>query len=625
MSLLTVALVGPPNSGKTTLYNWLTGSNSRIVNYPGSTVEIGVGKCAAHWSKANIQFIDSPGTYSLQPKAEDEQVTSQLLSQGRRGIKPQIVLSVIDGTQLERHLPLLLQLKKTGYPLLVAVTMSDLLERQNLKFDWLELSKILNAKIFLINGILGGGLKSLIVELESSATATYPAFVMGTDFNPQREARESHEIYRLLSHKVLDLAAKTKSIAAKTKKFDRFLLHPIYGALIFLAIMGGLFSSIFTLAKPMTDVVESGFHFLQAFKFWESIPFGIGLFISEGLLEAFKSVLVFVPQIFILFFGIGVLEATGYLARAAAWVDAPLSKLGLTGRSFVPLLSGFSCAVPGIMSARNISSKRDRFITIFILPLMTCSARLPVYALLLGFLFLDQPAWKAGLSLTALYLFSILIGGIAALILHRLLPKTERSVLMMELPLLRKPKWWFVARQSMKRTKTYIYKAGPIIFFISLLLWVGLHFPKGENLTPTQQVEQSAVGRFGKFIEPAMKPLEVDWRVGISFLSAFAAREVFIPSLALVMGITDNIEENTQPLWQRMGTAKNAEGKPLFTVASILGIIVFFTIALQCLSTVSVAIKEFGHWKYAIGQLVLFNVVAYLLAVVVVQSVKLIS
>lgn len=349
-------------------------------------------------------------------------------------------------------------------------------------------------------------------------------------------------------------------------------------------------------------------------------------FLANGVVSSFAAFLVFIPQIFILFIGIGILESTGYLARAATLIDRPFSALGMSGRSFVPLLSGFACAVPAIIATRNIPSKKDRMITSFVIPLMSCSARLPVYALFIAFLFHGESPFKAGLALAALYLGSIVIGTFAAGVVSKFVPAKEPSFFMMELPIYRRPKVRVLLRQSWTRTLSYVKRAGPVIFAFAVVIWVGTTFPHYELQDPHEKLEQSYVGQMGKVIEPIVHPMGVDWRVGVGLISAFAAREVFVSSLALTFNITDTEEDTQQQaLLTQMGTAVNSRGEKIFTVSSVIGLMIFFLIALQCMSTVGVQIRESGSLKFALTQLVAFNLFAYVLVVLLVQGLRFIG
>src|SRR6185312_11998172 len=413
-------------------------------------------------------------------------------------------------------------------------------------------------------------------------------------------------------------------IYATTAKVDRVLLHPYLGLVFFFLIMGLIFSSIFWAAQPFMDLVDAGFSWLKEAVI-HLVPISLlADFLGNGLVASFGAVMTFVPQIFILFIGIGLLEGSGYLARAATLIDQPFSKLGLSGRSFVPILSGFACAVPAMMASRNIPSKRDRMITNFVIPLMTCSARLPVYALLLAFLFHDQPAWKPGLALAALYMGSLVIGALAAAIVNKILTKNNQAIFMMELPLYRKPHWKVLVRQSLTRTQAYVKRAGPVIFVFAVLIWVGSTFPNYHAENDHVKLETSFLGQSGKVLEPIFSPMGVDWRVGVGLMSAFAAREVFVSSMAVMFNVTGDEASQAQGLLKTMSEATNSHGERIFTVASVIGLILFFMIALQCMSTFAISAKENGSMKFALTQLILFNVIAYIVAVSAVHLIRLI-
>lgn len=327
--------------------------------------------------------------------------------------------------------------------------------------------------------------------------------------------------------------------------------------------------------------------------------------------------MVFVPQIFILFFGIGFLENTGYLARAATLIDRPFAILGMSGRSFVPLLSGFACAVPAMMATRNISSPRDRWITNFIIPFMTCSARLPVYALLLSFLFYQEAIWKSALALTAIYFLSLLLGAVAASIINKILEKNNRSLFMMELPLYRRPILRNLFTSSMQRTFSYVKKAGPAIFVFSVIVWLGTTFPSYQEENPQIQLEQSYLARAGQQFEPIFTPMGGDWRTGVGLTAAFAARETFVSTMAVLFHLTDQEDG----MMQALTDAKTKDGSKLFTVSSVLGLILFFMVAMQCLSTFAIARKE-QDAKFAWIRVIGFKCQQDELSVILVQSLR---
>lgn len=621
ISARTGALVGPPNAGKTTLYNWLTGSSFATVNYPGSTVEYSVGETLEIYGD-RMCAVDTPGIYSLFPKSPEEKVTVDALFKGN---KPEIVVAVVDATQLARHLVLVKQLTESGFRVVVALTMVDLAKKQGIEVNIQKLSQALSVSVVPIDGRLGGGVRELVAAMSAELAKPSKDVKPLGDWNAEKIEKLHRDLAIVADSVVVGKKNVTLyRIDETTAKLDSWLLHPVFGIFFFLLIMGTLFSSIYWMAAPLMDAVDGGF---SAFGDWLLTVTGEGLFgdfVSKGLIAGLGSVLVFVPQIFILSLGMIILEDWGYLARAATIIDRPLSKLGLNGRSFVPLLSGYACAIPAMMAARTISSKRERFLTIFVIPLMSCSARLPVYALLLGFLFQGKPAWQPGLALLGLYVMSAFVGAVAATIAAKIYRETEKSWFMLELPVYRSPVPVHVLKNAYRRTMSYVRKAGPAILVFSLVIWAGTTFPHYEMTDAPQRLANSYMASAGKTIEPVMEPMGADWRVGVGLMAAFAAREVFVASLALIFNITDEDEDSmTGSLLNSMGSAVNSAGQPLFTTASVLGLIVFFMIALQCLSTVAVSKKETGSWKFASLQLVAFTLFAYVAAVATVQIARL--
>ena len=613
-----IAFLGSPNSGKTTLFNWITGNRFKTVNYPGATVDYFVGTSHKGYEHM-IHVADTPGTYSLIPFSPEEEVTYKLLFENKssHNISKNIVV-VVDATQLSRHLVLVRQAQAAGFNVTIALTMIDLLKHDNINVDLLKLSELTGCEVYPIDGQLGGGVSELIQglnNLDKNAEAFTPNLKnLKHDF-----ASEAQEIS--------DLCLKQKSTGKllrsvqSTENLDHLLLHPIFGLVLFAAIMTGLFTSIFWLATPFMDALDS---YASGLAGWSFTQLGEGVFadfISNGIIASFGAVIVFVPQIFILFVGIGLLEDSGYLARAASLIDKPLSMVGLNGRSFVPILSGFACAVPAMMAARTIGSKKERWITLFIIPFMTCSARLPVYALLLSFLFFGSKAIIPGIVLAIIYIGSLVIGGISAAILNRILKAEKPSAFMLELPLYRKPKLKVVILNALSKTYGYIKRAGPIIFVLSVFIWLGTNFPNYEEADATVKVQTSYLGQAGHAIEPLFEPMGVDWRVGVGLLSAFAAREVFVSTLAIIFNITDGSEEQiTSSLIKNMQTASFPNGELIFTPVTVIGLILFFMFALQCISTTGVAIKEMKSVKFALYQLVAMNVAAYFITVIFVQS-----
>jgi len=475
----------------------------------------------------------------------------------------------------------------------------------------------------LIDGLLGGGVAELVKMIQSEHPSSSTAEVREIKQIKwsQKDQLDFLNHMKDLSKKVIsNLHSQEKtinqSLLKRTQQIDRWLLHPFLGLVFFVIIMSLLFTAIFYIAKPFMDGVDAAFSFLASAV---AAKGGAALwadFLGNGVISSFGAVLVFVPQIFILFFLLGYLESTGYLARAATLIDKPLSYFGLSGRSFVPILSGFACAVPALMATRNISSKRDRFITMMVIPLMTCSARLPVYSLLLAFLLRHKPAWFAGVSLALLYLGGLVVGAIVSQILHRILKKDRSAFFMMELPLYRPPRLSVVFNLAWTKTLGYIKRAGPPIFTFALLVWIATTFPNYKAESDQLKLETSYAGQLGQAIEPVFTPMGVDWRVGVSLISAFAAREVFASSLAVIFNVTAEDDASLQKgLLNSMDQAKDSKGNNIFTTASVLALLVFVMVALQCTSTTAMVIRETGRVSWALAQVVAYNLLAYVLAV----------
>lgn len=632
------AVVGAPNAGKTTVYNWITGSSYKSVNYPGSTVEFAIGETLPQYGDI-LSVVDTPGIYSLNAQSPEERVTITTLYKNSHDKKdfaegsPQTILAVVDGTQLSRHLFLVKQLLESQFQIVVAVTMNDILRKKNLKVNAAKLSEHLGVPVVLVDGRLGGGIKETINIVrarmsQGGQARPIPVWTTGkvekiyTELNAivSDVLEEVDSSGKLSQHKITRMSHQADKT---TLAIDRVLLHPVFGLFFFVLILGSLFSSIYWLAAPLMDFVDGTFGQIGG---WTSVNLPKGLFsefVANGIFAGLGSVLVFVPQIFILFLGMVILEDWGYLARAATIIDRPLSKIGLNGRSFVPILSGFACAIPAMMAARTINSRRERLITIFIIPLMSCSARLPVYALLLGFLYQGGQAWMGGLALAGLYLTSLVIGSVTAAIAGKILKLESPGWFMLELPAYRRPRLRNVFKSAVDRTFSYIRKAGPAILVFSLIIWTITVFPRYDIEDASQRLSESYAAKMGQWIEPAMEPMGVDWRVGVGLISAFAAREVFVSSLALIFNVTDEDEEALQgSLLKNMQEAKTSQGTPLFTTATVWGLIIFFMIALQCLTTYAVSRRESGSDKFAMVQLVAFTLFAYVASVIVVQGLR---
>jgi len=620
-----VALVGSPNSGKTTLYNRITSSAHSTVNYPGSTVDYSYGTLTKKYGEDAFPVLDTPGTYSLFPKSPDEKVTTDIVYHYPSLGYAKVVVATVDLSQISRQMLVVFQLLEAKFQVVVALTMRDIYGVDAAKINLAKLEKTIGCPVALVSGVSGEGVEDLIEKIQACRKNIPQA---PSQIKPWQEEHKQQVHIRMLEIEKLvfntqAFAHQKDNLVERTRKLDRFFLHPVWGMLTFVLLMFAVFSSIFWLAAPFMDWVDGLFSASGDYVLSLSDGSLMADFIGNGIIKSMGAVLVFVPQIVILFLGITLLEDTGYLARACSLIDKPLSKIGLNGRSFVPLLSGNACAIPAMMAARTISSPKEKFLTLFIVPLMSCSARLPVYALLLSFVFWQQPAWKAGLALSGIYFASIVVGALAASIANRLIKFDQTSFFIHELPMYRRPIIRTVLKNVFDKTMAYVKKAGPTIFILAVIIWIGTTFPNYKAESEIEKLETSYAASLGRFIEPIVKPMGGDWRTGTALISAFAAREVFVSSLSLVLNLSETNEETLQDsLLATMKEAKASDGTPLFTVASCIGLIVFFMIALQCMTTVAVARREFGNWKVPLLQLAVFNLVAYTLAVTIVQSLR---
>ncbi|MBK6773886.1 MAG: ferrous iron transport protein B [Ignavibacteria bacterium] len=662
-----ITLVGQPNSGKTTLFNYLSGKNYKTVNYPGSTVEYSISKILGKFS-INANILDSPGIISLIPSSPDEKISVDSLFSHPKFGKPEIVIVTVDSSQLSRHLYLVKQLIDANFNVIVVLTMLDILRKKNLDISENKLSEILGCKVIKIDSRSGKGIKDLLLSIKNSISEINFNEELFPELNIHNQKEKLLESYRHIEEiekEVLfckepengnnhfDINEVNKKLIVLnsirlpnkpdnlTLKIDKFTLHRFWGIIIFFLVMSVTFTSIFWLASPLMNLINDLFSLLSS---GSEVLFGDTLFgnlISNGLLNGLGSVLVFLPQILILFLILGLLEDSGYLARGAMLADKPLSMIGLNGKSFVPMLSGFACAIPAIMATRTISNKRERFLTIFIIPLMSCSARIPVYVLLVAFLIPQDKPWVGGIALSAIYIFSIFSSLIIASVVNKfqekIIKESDNSSFILELPAYRKPKLSDVLNNTFKNATQYIKKAGPVIIYLSVFLWILTYFPntnpqvnesgKSEKeiseLKNSERIMTSYASSLGKIIEPVMKPLGLDWRVGVSLIATFAAREVFVSSLALIFKITDEGDNIQTSILKAMKDAKiENTGEKLFTTATTTGLIIFFVFAMQCLSTVAISKKETGSWRIPVLQILVFSSIAYILSFLTVNGLR---
>lgn len=604
MSAARVLLIGHPNCGKTTLFNWLTGKKSRTVNYPGSTVEYSAGQLLSRWGM-DMQVVDTPGTYSLSAFSKDEAITRSIVCEQSLGFYDAIIL-VMDSLQWKRQLTFLREILSLNKPFVLAMTMADELSNEE-KTLIQNLSQEVGVSCQLIDGRIGDGVSELVEKVKNQMTKP-------PEKNIEAMNRDQRERWAQSLTKKLHLEdGRTFSGRAMD-----WALHPWSGLIIFFLVMTILFSSIFWMAAPLMEGVDGFFSWSQDYLLSLFPKSWIRDLLVQGLWAGIGAVMVFTPQVFILFFGLSFLEDSGYLARAATFLDRPFRKFGLSGRSFVPILSGYACAVPAIMAVRNLPSQKEKQIVYWMIPLLTCSARLPVFALLVGFFI--SSAFYAGLVMSALYFLSLLLGLLVAVVLKIKLKTEDKSYLMLEIPSYRWPKLHHVLHVAYRRTSYYVQKAGPVIVILSLVLWTAMHLPYNENYSHEEQLKQSVAAKVGHVLDPVFAPMGVDWRVGVALFGSFAAREVFVPTLALTFGIEDKSEDGLlEALHEKMHSAVNSFGQPMFNFASVLALILFFTIALQCMSTVAILARETGSWRVPLLQVLVYNGVAYLLAVFVFQ------
>jgi ferrous iron transport protein B len=615
-SLETVALAGNPNAGKTTLFNALTGSAQHTGNYAGVTVDRKAGEMfTPHGTK--LRVVDLPGCYSLDGGSPDQEIARKILMGEMEGEpRPDLVLCVVDSSNLERHLVLTLQVIETGVPVVVALNMVDVAEKAGLRLDPAKLSEELGVPVVPVQANAGKG----IVELKQALRHPFPP---AAD-TPWKSGAEEQigDRRRALVLRICEVAARRPDGHTSTisDKLDRWLLHPVIGWVAFIGIMLLIFWSIFSFASIPMGWIES-LQGLLADKVTESMADGdLRSLLVDGIIGGVGSVVVFLPQIVLLFFFIGLLESSGYMARAAFMMDGLMGKAGLSGKSFLPLFSSYACAIPGVMATRTIDSAKERLVTIFVAPWMSCSARLPVYLVLVPLLLGSE-----GGLIQALVFFGIYaLGTLTALIVARILrgklgPDEVKKHFMLELPPYRLPQWSYVFRHVGGRAWAFLQKAGTVIFAICIILWAIQTYPKSGSEDPAEQLDHSILGRIGHVTEPLVKPLGLDWRGGTAILTSFAAREVFVSSMTQLFhveeGETD--EETWTSLRGRLAEEKWPDGRPMFTIPAVLSLLVFFIYALQCLPTSAVVARESGSWKWAVGQFAFMSAFAWVAAFIV--------
>lgn len=677
-----IAIVGNPNSGKTTLFNLLTGLKQKVANYPGVTVEKKIGECYSQHGK-KLRLIDLPGAYSLNARSPDEAVLRDVLL-GRRAEtpRPDRVVCVVDSANLERNFYLVSQVLELGLPTVLVLNMIDVAEQRQWRIDAAKLSDLLGIPVVKTLAVTGQGmieLKQAIsredlpapkwksaeipegvrLALEQSrgplcetgaihakASLLEPLYLL-SGHDPTHAGLEDSQMGKVheLRQRIDDafpgweddlvaeryrgieeicrvvLQRPDQEAETLTSRLDRIFLHPVLGFVNMLLALLLLAYLIFTVAAYPMDWIDAGFGQLGT---WVEglMPEGdLRDLIVNGVIAGVGGVVIFLPQIVILFFFIGIMEDTGYMSRLAFIMDWAMSKVGLNGKSFLPFLSSYACAVPGVMAARTIDNPKDRLVTILIAPLASCSARLPVYTLLIGVLF---PTEQVGaLTQAGLFvgLYALGTGGafIFAWIFSRSIMKGAASPMILEMPPYKRPALGSILLLVWQKAKAFMVRAGTIILGISILIWAASTYPKSDTEDAALQLENSFAGKAGQLIEPAIKPLGYDWKIGIGLIGSFAAREVFNSTMAIVYAVESEDEDNMEPLRDKLAAERKADGKPVYTPLVCISLLVFYVFAMQCVSTTAIVKRETGSWKWALFQLGYMTGTAYVLSLLIFQ------
>lgn len=705
MADIRIALVGNPNTGKSTLFNLLTGLNQKIGNFPGITVDKKTGFSKLP-NQQTAEIIDLPGTYSLYPKSKDESIVFQVLADKNNPSHPDMVVLVADATNLRRNLLLCSQVADLGLPMLLVLNMTDMAQKEGIQINADKLAERLGIQVVAISARKNEGLEKLktaiantskvctqvanidvnifapeaikAIKVKLNTTNDYYALQVlhqhehltfftateqqeieeiekGNDFESSKiQGAETIARYRYLSTILKDVVIDTG--AAKkfkvTDKLDSILTNRFWGFFIFIAILFFIFNAIFSWSAYPMELIETSFIWLTDMGH-AHLPDGVLTnLLLDGVLAGLGGIVIFIPQIAILFALISILEDTGYMARVTFMMDKIMRKFGLSGKSVVPMIGGIACAVPSIMSARNIESWKDRIITIMVTPLVSCSARLPVYTLLISLVVPNKMVFGflslQGLTLMAMYVISIVAAILVALVMKFIIKAKEKSYFIMELPVYRMPRWKNVIFTMYEKSKTFVLEAGKVIIAISIVLWVLASYGPGKRFENIEQkyttieststdsvqlaslerdkaaekLENSYAGILGQTIEPAIKPLGFDWKIGIALITSFAAREAFVGTMSTIYSV-DSGDEDTATIRNKMRDAKDpATGLPIFTFATSLSLMLFYAFAMQCMSTVAVVYRETKSWKWPMIQLVYMTAMAYVASLIAYQFLK---
>jgi ferrous iron transport protein B len=643
---ITIALAGNPNAGKTTLFNSLTGLKQKVANYPGVTVERKGGAWALNGKRADL--IDLPGLYSLDATSLDEQIARDVITGAQSGVrKPDAIIAVVDATNLERNLYLVTQLFEFGVPVVVALTMIDVFEKQKHEIDIEMLATLLKTPVVAVNSKTGRGIDDLAEKVRSviGTTPVVPySFPQSDDDGPHGKIFSR---YNFISNVVQESVWHSDHEKHRlSEKIDRVLTHRFFGLVILVAILLLVFQTIFSWASLPMDLLEQGFGTLAEFVRTQMPPGILADLLADGIIAGVGGVVVFLPQILLLFLFISLLEDSGYMARAAFLLDKLMSRVGLHGKAFLPLISSFACAIPGIMATRTIESRRDRFATIMIAPFMSCSARLPVYTLMIATFFAGQTVLGfvslGAVLMLAMYALGIVVAIIVAFILKRTVLKAPPPPFLMELPPYRLPSLRTVLLNMMTRAWLFLKRAGTVILAISIILWALMYFPRsaqpspassrqvemsepaalatGSELPESEQLKHSFAGRLGHAIEPVIEPLGFDWKIGVALIASFAAREVLVSTLSIIYNVGKDENEESETLIAAVRDAKTDEGRPVWTPLTALTLMVFFVLAMQCMSTLAIVRRETNSWAWPLFMLAYMTGLAYVAALITYQG-----
>ena len=653
-SSLTIALAGNPNAGKTTLFNALTGMKQKVANFPGVTVERKEGFWQLNGSENVSKIVDLPGLYSLDATSMDEQIARDVLTGKVADLpKPDVIVATVDATNLERNLYLVTQLLEYNIPVVVALTMVDIAEKQSLAINVKRLSELLQIPVVEIKATEKKGIDKLAKEVLKAAknkSFAKPRWSFANETNEEDihlslsgDAAANKQIfarYNFISD-VYQEAVVPKDTEERnfSEKIDSILTHKFFGLVILVGILLLVFQAIFSWANLPMDLLDHGFGAIGEFA-GASLPEGILRdLIVDGIIAGVGGVVIFLPQILLLFLFISILEDTGYMSRAAFLLDRLMRGVGLHGKAFLPLLSSFACAIPGIMAARTIESQKDRLATIMIAPFMSCSARLPVYTLMIAAFFSGQYVLGflsvGAVLILAMYALGIVVAVIVAWIMKRTILKAPPPPFVMELPPYRLPNFRTVFQNMFTRAGLFLKRAGTVILAISIILWALAAFPRQDIPTSTsgvqtqanisiennknesgesEQLRHSYAGKLGHLIEPVIKPLGFDWKIGVALIASFAAREVLVSTLSIIYNVGDDQTEESPSLINAVRDAKKDDGTKAWTPLTALTLMVFFVLAMQCMSTVAVVRRETNSWKWAIFMVVYMTVLAYFAA-----------